>query len=368
MGLVGVIWTITSVVCGLVVPFGFSIALGGAGVTPGEVRFARVCFIVPGILLGLTEFGWLMITDAPLWWRAVTGVAVGLIVFVGLPEGLRWIRNRPNLAPPSLVRPTAGPPSQGFTQIPPAQDNLRSEKRPAKTGEVSVQHRDAVLAKLRSLYILSHDGITPAMMAGLENPPAEWTNIELAKMGEAWRVASEDAMPLSITAIAEPGFAKHSGLRTTIQDGAIREPPLLGIPRVFISNTSTKAAVTLQFFLVGKIDGKQIFRLDGEGKNGFGHQLERNDIGTKILQANDIETRRYILSPVTIQPQTTVNGSLPFVVNHVDPNDPADESRYLWFVERAAGFGEEKFTYELEVNDVISKKSITIPLPSKGYP
>lgn len=51
-----------------------------------------------------------------------------------------------------------------------------------------LQRRTELLSKLRNYYILSHDGISPSMIAGLEDTPVDWTNQELAKLGETWRV------------------------------------------------------------------------------------------------------------------------------------------------------------------------------------
>jgi hypothetical protein len=49
------------------------------------------------------------------------------------------------------------------------------------------QRRKDILAKLRKKYIYSHDGIAPAMLAGLDPLPKEWVERELTEMGEAWR-------------------------------------------------------------------------------------------------------------------------------------------------------------------------------------
>lgn len=102
MGLSETVWGITSAVGAVSVGAAFAIVLVGSAVTPGEVRFARLCFIVPAILLAGVEVWWVVITDAPLWWRALTGLAVGAVVFIGLPEGLRWISHRQSLTPATL--------------------------------------------------------------------------------------------------------------------------------------------------------------------------------------------------------------------------------------------------------------------------
>jgi hypothetical protein len=53
--------------------------------------------------------------------------------------------------------------------------------------------RNNLLMKLRNTYILSHDHISPALAAGLENPPDDWTNQELERLHENWRVKSNGA-------------------------------------------------------------------------------------------------------------------------------------------------------------------------------
>jgi len=48
--------------------------------------------------------------------------------------------------------------------------------------------RGPVLRQITQLYILSHDGISPRMMAGMELPPEEFINAELERQGATWRV------------------------------------------------------------------------------------------------------------------------------------------------------------------------------------
>ena len=56
----------------------------------------------------------------------------------------------------------------------------------ASDKEKEVNRRKMLLSKLHQEYILSHDGISPAMMAGLELPPKEWINTRLKELGETW--------------------------------------------------------------------------------------------------------------------------------------------------------------------------------------
>jgi hypothetical protein len=51
-----------------------------------------------------------------------------------------------------------------------------------------VKRRRAILLALRNEYILSHEVVSTAMMAGLEWPPADWTNDRLRQLGETWEV------------------------------------------------------------------------------------------------------------------------------------------------------------------------------------
>ena len=49
------------------------------------------------------------------------------------------------------------------------------------------RNRTAILAKLLQLYVLSHDNISPGIMAGTEPLPKDWVEGQLEKMGEIWR-------------------------------------------------------------------------------------------------------------------------------------------------------------------------------------
>ena len=47
--------------------------------------------------------------------------------------------------------------------------------------------RHQILMQLRQLYILSHDGISSEMMAGVAPIPKEWVEQQLQQRGETWR-------------------------------------------------------------------------------------------------------------------------------------------------------------------------------------
>jgi len=52
---------------------------------------------------------------------------------------------------------------------------------------VERQRRAALLRQLRQKYVLSHDNLSPGMIAGLDPLPKDWVEDELAALGETWR-------------------------------------------------------------------------------------------------------------------------------------------------------------------------------------
>jgi len=55
-------------------------------------------------------------------------------------------------------------------------------------GGAPANERGRVLGQITDLYMLSHDGITPEMAAGLQLPPEGYINAQLTKQGAQWRV------------------------------------------------------------------------------------------------------------------------------------------------------------------------------------
>lgn len=48
--------------------------------------------------------------------------------------------------------------------------------------------RSTVVAQLRNYYMLSHDGLSTELVAGMAWPPDEWMNQQLGQLGETWTV------------------------------------------------------------------------------------------------------------------------------------------------------------------------------------
>ena len=54
------------------------------------------------------------------------------------------------------------------------------------TSKEEKQRRENILVMLRQEYILSHDGISPRMMAGTEPLPSDWVQKRLKELREDW--------------------------------------------------------------------------------------------------------------------------------------------------------------------------------------
>jgi hypothetical protein len=65
------------------------------------------------------------------------------------------------------------------------QERLRDRIEEQKRNEM--QRRVNVLRSLRNEYCLSHDGLSPGILAGTEPLPKTWVDAKLAQLGETWR-------------------------------------------------------------------------------------------------------------------------------------------------------------------------------------
>ena len=57
------------------------------------------------------------------------------------------------------------------------------------TQESEIERRQNLEKALRNEYILSHDNVSPGLIAGTEFPPSNWMNRRLRELGEKWAVA-----------------------------------------------------------------------------------------------------------------------------------------------------------------------------------
>jgi hypothetical protein len=78
------LWAITAAVVPAVLTIGL-----GVMVLTGYQRGARLCFLFAGLWTGVIGFMWLIHTPAPLMYRVIAGVGIGVVVFVITPLLIR---------------------------------------------------------------------------------------------------------------------------------------------------------------------------------------------------------------------------------------------------------------------------------------
>jgi hypothetical protein len=124
-----------------------------------------------------------------------------------------------------IERNTKEPP-RVQVNVPPAQVVINP---PENASPTELGRRAVLLERLREEYILSHDDISAALMAGTEQPPAYWVNMKLRGRGEKWSVTQTNMIgesPCSNPLISfnqetfrpletEPGLMY--GIRATLQ-------------------------------------------------------------------------------------------------------------------------------------------------------
>jgi hypothetical protein len=67
--------------------------------------------------------------------------------------------------------------------------------KPVRTSqEAELERKQGVEKALRNEYILSHEKVSPGLLAGTEFPPADWMNKRLHELGERWTF-TESPMP-----------------------------------------------------------------------------------------------------------------------------------------------------------------------------
>lgn len=126
----------------------------------------------------------------------LTGVVVILMVLIARkPVSDQYAREHPDKSP--LV--AAEPRSQEATR------------------------RHDLIERLRQEYILSHDNVSPALLAGTEQPPAAWINKRLKELGETW-VVSLPPVREKPSAAHREGSRPPASLSTPLPKG-----PRLGI-------------------------------------------------------------------------------------------------------------------------------------------
>jgi hypothetical protein len=183
---------------------------------------------------------------------------------------------------------------------------------------------------------------------------------------------------ITITELKQPDAQIHSGLWP--QNLREHDPMMFVIRDVYISNSSTTRTVTLRIFLLPwtKQYEDRRGKLEGTGMSPWRGLMGRDDEITIWDKGRGLESTKYILSPVTIQPQTTLFGNLVFIMPPgLDVS--TDSGKEVWgnilrglspngvIIGNEPATDENKLNFLLEVTDVISNTSITIPVPGPGY-
>src|ERR1700682_5141936 len=83
-------WTVVGVLVSVLIGVGFSVL----GYNPPEFTIARCCFWLSALILGGMQMFWQYQTERPAPWRITVGVAILVMVGVGLPECLRWVNSK----------------------------------------------------------------------------------------------------------------------------------------------------------------------------------------------------------------------------------------------------------------------------------
>lgn len=97
----------------------------------------------------------------------------------------------------------------------------------ASKGQVpnEAARRKQVLDALRAEYILSHDDVPAAMIAGNSYPPSDWTNKRLRDLGERWEI-TQPTGPTTSGALSEKARLEVSFWPSTITQWPIHEKSL----------------------------------------------------------------------------------------------------------------------------------------------
>jgi hypothetical protein len=104
------------------------------------------------------------------------------------------------------------------------QDILRRVTTPEQDPQTKeFVRRQAVLTLLRNEYVLTHKDIDAGLLAGTEQPPADWINQRLKDLGEKWSVA------------LQPNLDRTIPLAT-------REPSVSQLPRFVLTSMLTRQA------------------------------------------------------------------------------------------------------------------------------
>jgi hypothetical protein len=132
----------------------------------GEVRLDTPVRIVTGVVIPIAAGLIVGLTTGSVAWGSV--VSVGLLLLVGACLFIQKLF----VVPGRMA----------------AEQKAEIERLTVEEDDAESARRHRLIQRLTQLYILSHDGITPALAAGLEMPPKDWLNEQLGTQGERWSI------------------------------------------------------------------------------------------------------------------------------------------------------------------------------------
>lgn len=119
------LWTVTAAVIPVLVSVGVGV-ISVPGAASAEFWVARGCFIGAAVWLGVLGCIWLTTTDQSVWVRSVCGVAIGAVVFLGLPNALRWVGSKQAPVPPASVSDARPAAREAVTEAAPANTRVHA--------------------------------------------------------------------------------------------------------------------------------------------------------------------------------------------------------------------------------------------------
>lgn len=148
-----------------------------------------------------------------------------------------------------------------------------------------VERRRQILNALRNEYILSHDNISAALMAGTEYPPTDWMNERLRQLGERWRFnATKDEMIRSAYKVA--GDLSNCGNELMDRFEAYEHLDLDSVyPQYHECVRRNFSAILLKRDMLAQLESSCGIRLESES---LGEAASKFDLGLPGLRPEDV--------------------------------------------------------------------------------
>lgn len=197
-------------------------------------------------------------------------------------------------------------------------------------------------------------GLIGAVSAVATNEAIRWVD-NREKIAGAPTINDAAVVKLSIATsnINKPAYARFPALEGDYIPNINKDNQIFAIDGVFITNSSLIKSITIRFRLLIRADfiESYIYLDNNSGTDLFGRKLLRNYE----------DNTRLIISPLALQPQVTIGGTLLFIIQFSWGNE--FDKKILDKLVTAALNNTLKFT--LEIEDVISGEKISIQLPGR---